>query len=82
MHSQAIPESGVMHVSVHACTSFYWLFSDVFSAAPVLQVVIVTLEKDDAGEPVWWTSALQGHPEIDLHTIPGYNPEPYDLFDF
>ena len=43
-----------------------------------LQVVIVTLEKEDNEKPVWWTSALKGHPTIDLHTIPGYDPVPYD----
>ena len=47
----------------------------------MLQVVTVTLDKEDVGKPVWWTSALRGHPEIDLHTIPGYDPVPDDSFD-
>ncbi len=40
------------------------------------QVVIVTLEKEMIG--LWWTSALKGHAEIDLHTVPGYDPPPFD----
>jgi len=71
-----------MHVFVHACTSFHQLFLDVSRPANVPQVVTVTLDKKDVGKPVWWTSALRGHPEIDLHTIPGYDPVPYDIFDF
>ena len=80
----AIPDhsSGVMHAIIHACTSFHQLFSDVSRPAHVVQVVTVTLDKEDVGKPVWWTSALRGHPEIDLHTIPGYDPVPDDIFDF
>ncbi len=44
----------------------------------MLQVITVTLEKEGNKQPTWWTSALKGHPEIDLHTIPGYDPVPYD----
>lgn len=41
-----------------------------------LQLVVVTLEKELFGQ--WWTSALKGHAEIDLHTVPGYDPPPFD----
>ncbi|EIE24798.1 hypothetical protein COCSUDRAFT_41089 [Coccomyxa subellipsoidea C-169] len=41
-----------------------------------IKVVIVTLEKEMIG--LWWTSALKGHAEIDLHTVPGYDPPPFD----
>ena len=38
----------------------------------------MTLDKEENKQSVWWTSALKGHPEIDLYTIPGYDPVPYD----
>lgn len=46
----------------------------------VMQLIIATLEKETAGQ--WWTSALKGHIEIDLHTIPGYDPPPFDPTSF
>ncbi|CAL8464128.1 g3663 [Coccomyxa elongata] len=40
------------------------------------KLVVVTLEKELFGQ--WWTSALKGHAEIDLQTVPGYDPPPFD----
>ena len=45
------------------------------SAWPV-QLVTLTLEKEHPGQ--WWSSVLQAEPQIDLHTIPGYDPAPFD----
>ena len=42
----------------------------------------MSLEKEDNGKLVWWTSALKDHPAIDLHTIPGYDAVPYDPSQF
>ena len=70
-----------MRRSMHA-RAFMSRFQMYPRPAHVLQVVTVTLDKEDIGKSVWWTSALKGHPEIDLHTIPGYDSLPYDIFDF
>jgi hypothetical protein len=43
---------------------------------PAAQLVNVTLEKETPGK--WWSSVLKGGPHIDLHTIPGYDPPPFD----
>lgn len=43
---------------------------------PDMQMLNIMLEKETPGK--WWSGVLKGGPQIDLHTIPGYDPPPFD----
>lgn len=63
-------------LSCHAIVSCWWCHNCSQIAASAMQLVILTLEKEVLGH--WWLSALKGHAEVDLHTVPGYDPPPFD----